>query len=153
MTETNTIAKPRLVGLVDTSGRPSPYPSVANVTGTYAWALPVAANSATNRQIGSGQYFDASGGDTYLFTVDTGGSSTTMRALWDQQTASGVVSQTSPVAWATTDEMRLFIIYQSATLTATGDATSVTLKGKTDGESFGVVAASDDIDEGDSWIA
>ena len=83
-------------------------------TGTYAWSLPVGAQAAGTVIYGYGTLYDASGTDTWHFNLDSGGGTTTIRGLWDQQVGAGVVTQTAPFTFAVSDVVTFQADYEAA---------------------------------------
>lgn len=82
-------------------------------TGTWLWGLPVTAAIGGNHTAGSGDLFDSSGVDTWLVQMDLN-STTAARALFDQQTATGVVTQTAPFTFGSGDNAKFIIKYEAA---------------------------------------
>ena len=82
-------------------------------TGTWAWSLPVTASAAGNFSVGGGNIYDNNLDDTYLVFFDLA-STTTLRALEDARSAGGVVTQTSPFTWASSDVVSGLVIYEAA---------------------------------------
>jgi len=84
-------------------------------TGTYAWSLPVTAVTNANAlACGAGSVYDNDLTDLVRVEFDSGGATTTLRGLWDQQTAAGVVTQTSPFTFAASDIVTFAVAYEAA---------------------------------------
>lgn len=89
------------------------YTYTSGGTGTWLWSLPVTAAIGGNHVAGSGNAYDTSAGGTFLISMDLN-STTALRALYDQQTSLGVVTQTVPFTFAAGDVVAFVVKYEAA---------------------------------------
>lgn len=73
-------------------------------TGTYYWATPVTL-ATTFRQTGSLQVTDSSAGTVFFGSWEVP-TTTTLQAYMEHATATGAVTATNPMTWATGDTIR-----------------------------------------------